>query len=143
MPRGRRRIARGISMKGSMKRTQRGMTLISFIIVLAVVGVFVYMGMKLIPMYSEYYAVKRALAAMKSDPSMANADPARVRDFFFRKLYVSYADNVKKEHLKVERRDSGYLMTVDYEIRKPLIYNLDIVGKFHAEEQLRRGGGLD
>ena len=40
-------------MKGTMKRTQRGMTLISFIIVLAVVGVFVYMGMKLLPMYSE------------------------------------------------------------------------------------------
>ena len=32
-----------------MKRTQRGMTLIGFIITLAVVGVFVYMGMKTIP----------------------------------------------------------------------------------------------
>ncbi|MFP7723758.1 DUF4845 domain-containing protein [Lysobacter sp. A3-1-A15] len=126
-----------------MKRTQRGMTLISFIIVLAVVGVFVYMGMKLIPMYSEYYAVKRALASLKADPGAANASPALVRDLFFRKLYVSYADNVKREHLKVERRDAGYQLTVDYEIRKPLIYNLDIVGKFHAEEDLRRGGGLE
>ena len=44
-----------------MKRTQSGMTLIGFVIVLAVVGVFIYMGMKLIPMYSEYYAVKQAL----------------------------------------------------------------------------------
>ncbi len=126
-----------------MERMQRGMTLISFIVVLAVVGVFIYMGMKLIPMYSEYYAVKRALASLKADPGAANSDPARIRDLFFRKLYVSYADNVKKEHLKVERRDAGYQLTVDYEIRKPLIYNLDIVGKFHAEEQLRRGGGLD
>ena len=78
-------------MKGTMKRTQRGMTLISFIIVLAVVGVFVYMGMKLIPMYSEYYAVKRALAALKADPGAANSDPARIRDLFFRKLYVSWS----------------------------------------------------
>ncbi len=28
-------------------------------------------------------------------------------------------------------------MTVDYEVRRPLIGNLDVVGKFHAEEQLR------
>jgi Tfp pilus assembly protein PilE len=126
-----------------MKRTQGGMTLISFIIVLAVVGVFIYMGMKLIPMYSEYYAVKRALSELSTDPSMANADPAKLRNRFFRRLYVSYADNIKKEHLKIERRDSGYLMTVDYEVRKPLIGNLDIVGHFTASQEMRRGGGLD
>ncbi|MDQ3617151.1 MAG: DUF4845 domain-containing protein [Pseudomonadota bacterium] len=126
-----------------MKRTQRGMTLIGFIIVLAVVGVFVYMGMKLIPMYSEYYAVKRALASLSADPAMANAEPARIRDLFFRKLYVSYAENIKPEHLKIQRKDAGFEMIVDYEIRKPLIGNLDVVGKFHAVEELRRGGGLD
>src|SRR3546814_2527099 len=37
-----------------MKRTQGGMTLIGFVIVLAVVGVFIYMGMNVIPMYSVY-----------------------------------------------------------------------------------------
>ena len=37
-----------------MKRTQRGITLLGFIIVLAVVGFFAYVGMKLFPMYSEY-----------------------------------------------------------------------------------------
>ena len=33
-----------------MKRTHGGMTLVGFIIVLAVAGVFIYMGMKVIPM---------------------------------------------------------------------------------------------
>ena len=41
-----------------MKRTQSGITLIGFMLVLAVVGMFVFMGMKVIPMYSEYYSVK-------------------------------------------------------------------------------------
>lgn len=123
-----------------MKRTQGGMTLIGFIIVLAVVGVFVYMGMKLIPMYSEYYAVKRALSELSTDPAAANAEPAKIRDLFFRRLYVSYAENVKKEDLKIERRDSGYLMSVNYEVRKPLIGNLDVVGRFSASQEMRRGG---
>ena len=33
-----------------MKRTQSGMTLIAFVIVLAVVGLFAYVAMSLVPM---------------------------------------------------------------------------------------------
>jgi hypothetical protein len=123
-----------------MKRTQRGMTLIGFIITLAVVGVFVYMGMKTIPMYSEFYAVKQALNGLASEPGVTDKDPAKIKDLFFRRLYISYADNIKAEHVKVVRKDAGYLMTVEYEVRKPLIANLDVVGKFKAEKELRRGG---
>ena len=43
-----------------MKRTQSGITLIGFVVVLAVVGLFAYVGMKLFPMYSEFYGVKSA-----------------------------------------------------------------------------------
>ena len=122
-----------------MKRTQRGMTLVGFIIVLAVVGVFAYIAMKLVPMYSEYYAVKQALKGLQQEPGIANRDPAKIQDLFFRRLYISYAENVKPANVKIARKDAGYLMTVDYEVRKPLIANLDVVGKFNTEQELRRG----
>ena len=38
-----------------MKRTQSGITFIGFLVVLAVAGFFAYVGMKLFPMYQEYY----------------------------------------------------------------------------------------
>jgi hypothetical protein len=123
-----------------MKRTQSGMTLIGFIIVLAVVGVFIYMGMKVIPMYSEYFAVKQALSQMADESGLSQQDPKRIKDAFFRRLYVSYAENVKPADVKLERKDAGYLMTVDYEVRRPLISNFDIVGHFKAEQVLSRSG---
>lgn len=126
-----------------MKRSQSGMTLVGFIIVLAVVGVFIYMGMKTIPMYSEYYAVKQALNGLATEPGIAEKDPAKIKDLFFRRLYISYADNIKPENMKVQRKDAGYVVTVDYEVRKPLIANLDVVGRFNAVKELRRGGGID
>jgi len=122
-----------------MKRNQGGMTLIGFIIVLAVVGVFIYMGMKVIPMYSEYYAVKQALDGLAKEPEIAQQDPGKIKDLFFRRLYISYAETVKPEHVKIVRKDAGYVMTVNYEVRKPLIANLDVVGKFNTEKELRRG----
>jgi hypothetical protein len=119
-----------------MKRTQRGMTLIGFVIVLGVVGLFAYVGMKLVPMYSEYYAVKQALAGLKAEPGIANKDPAKIEDLFFRRLYISYAENVKPANVKIERADAGWLMSVQYEVRKPLLANLDVVGKFNTSDEL-------
>ena len=123
-----------------MKRTQRGITLLGFIIVLGLIGFFAYVGMKLFPMYSEYYSVKAALKGLASDPGTASADPAKIQDLFFRRLYISYSDNVKPEHVKIRRADNGYQMDVQYEVRRPLVFNLDVVGKFHATQMLTRGG---
>ena len=122
-----------------MKRTQQGMTLIGFILVLAVAGVFIYMGMKLIPMYSEYYSVKQAMEGLSQEGAGAY-DAAKVKDLFFRRLYTSYSDNVKPENVKLIRKDAGWQMTVDYEVRRPLIANIDVVGHFVAEKELRRVG---
>ena len=123
-----------------MKRTQKGMTLIGFIIVLAGAGVFAYMGMKVIPMYSEFYAVKQALNGLASEPGMAQKDSPTIKNRFFRRMFTSYAESIKPEHVKLVRQEAGWLMTVDYEVRRPLIANLDVVGKFHAEKEIRRGG---
>lgn len=121
-----------------MKREQRGMTLISFIIVLGVVGVFIYMAMKLIPMYTEYYSVKKALEGMATEAGMEANQPEKIKDLFFRRMDINYADDVKPENVKLTRKDAGWLMTVDYEVRRPLISNLDVVGHFNAEKEFRR-----
>ena len=124
-----------------MKHSQRGMTLLSFVIVLAVVGFFAYVAMKLFPMYSEYYSVKQALKGLQNEAGIANQDPAKIKDLFFRRLYISYSDNVKPENVSLQRDQSGgWAMDVNYEVRKPLVGNLDVVGKFHTVEKLTNKG---
>ncbi|HEY4583924.1 MAG TPA: DUF4845 domain-containing protein [Lysobacter sp.] len=122
-----------------MRRRQQGMTLTSFILVLAVVGVFLYVGMKVVPMYSEYYSVKRALEGMAGEAGMSDNDPEKIRQLFFRRMDVDYVENVKPANVKIVRKDAGWLMTVDYDVQRPLIANLDVVGRFHAEKEFRRG----
>jgi hypothetical protein len=129
--------------EGQMKHKQSGMTLIGFVMVLGVVGLFAYLGMKLVPMYSEYYAVKQALKGLSVDPGIADRDPAKIKDLFFRRLDISYSENVKPADVKIERQDGGWKMKVNYEVRKPLIYNLDVVGRFEAAQDLVRGGAVD
>lgn len=123
-----------------MRRTQRGITLLGFIIVLAVVGFFAYIGMKLFPMYSEYYSVKSALKGLANESGVVASDPSRIQDLFFRRLYISYSENVKPKDVKIRRADNGWQIDVQYEVRRPLIGNLDVVGRFHATQLLTRGG---
>ena len=123
-----------------MKHNQRGITLIGFILVLAVAGVFAYMGMKLVPMYSEYYSVKRSLAALASEPGAANMDAFRLRESLSRRFDTSYVESVKPEDVKIVRKDSNAILTADYEVRKPLIANIDVVGRFKVEQPLRPDG---
>ena len=45
---------------------------------------------------------------------------------------------MKPSHVKIERMDGGWKMSVSYEVRRPLVGNLDVVGKFDASEPLTR-----
>jgi len=126
-----------------MKRTQSGITLLGFIFVLGVAGLFIYVGMKVIPMYSEFYSVKQSMDGLAMEPGINTAAPDRIKSLFFRRLYVNYSDNVKPENVKIERGENGWHMTVSYEVRRPMIANLDVVGNFVAEKDLSHGGPAD
>lgn len=126
-----------------MKRNERGMTLLGFVIVLAVVGFAAYVAMRLFPMYQEYYSVRSAMKGLAAEPGIGTQDPARIQDLFFRRLYINYSENVKKEHVTLRRVDNGWEMDVDYEVRRPLVGNLDVVGKFQSTQMLTRAGEVN
>ena len=122
-----------------MKRMQRGMTMLGFLITLSVVILFLFCGMKIVPMYIEYYSVKKMLATISNNPEAANSSKDQIRKLFGRSLEIDYVKIIKPEMLKIESTESGYNLVVDYERREPLIANLDVVGKFRAEQAVVRG----
>ncbi len=123
-----------------MIQKQRGMTLTSFLMVLIVVAFAIYIGMKLIPMYQEYYSVRSALKGLANEPGSADMDPSRIQDMFFKRMDINYSDHVKPQDVKFERIDGGWRMNVNYEVRRELIGNLDVVGKFDTSQDLTRRG---
>ncbi|MEN5040356.1 DUF4845 domain-containing protein [Stenotrophomonas sp. TWI1149] len=120
--------------------SQRGITLISFLVVLIVVAFGLYIGMKLFPMYQEYYAVRSAMKSLAKEPGVGNMEPRRIQDMFFKRLYINYSENVKPADVKFDRIDGGWNMKVYYEVRREMIGNLDVVGKFDSNQELTRSG---
>ena len=122
-----------------MKRTQRGMTMLGFLITLSVVILFLFCAMKIVPMYIEFYSVKKALASIANEQDTSAATKDSIRAMFARHLKIDYVKIIKPEMLKIETTDSGFNLSVEYERREELVANLDVVGKFHAEQALVRG----
>jgi hypothetical protein len=122
---------------GAMKiYKQGGMTLIGFIFVLSFVVFISYIGMKIAPIYMEYYAVVSAMNGVASERGSANLSPYDIRVRVLNRLYVSYsADNVKEQNIKLVRAN-GVNLRIAYEVRKPVIGNLDVVAKFDRTVRL-------
>ncbi|WP_414638503.1 DUF4845 domain-containing protein [Arenimonas sp.] len=110
--------------------------------VLVVVGFFALMAMKLFPMYSEFHNMKAAINAYAAEPNSANKTLPQAWVDLERRFNIAYVVSVKREHIKIERaaQGRGMQMKVYYEVRKPLLGNLDVVGKFEHVADLNGTG---
>ncbi len=117
-------------------RKQEGMSLVGFLIVLAMVVFMAYLGMRIVPIYLEFYSVRQAMEGLAREPGSANYSPFDIKDKFINRLYVSYSDgNVGAENIKIVR-NNGVWLQVRYEVRKPIMGNLDVIASFDERAML-------
>ncbi len=127
-------------MKGN--RFQRGITLLGFVIVLAVVGFFAFLGMKIGPAYLEYMNVVTAMKGVAAEPGVGTWSPAQVKVALNSRMYINYVNeaHVNMKHFEIKRAGGAQTLRVFYEVREDLIYNLDYVATFEKTISLTRAG---
>ena len=110
----------------SLKKA-RGMTLIGFIFVLGVLGMFLYAGMQIGPVYMDHMSVVKAMKTAASEGG--NQSPAEIKSRISKLLYISYVDQVKPTDFKIVR-GNGREIQVKYDVEKKFFYNLSFLMKF-------------
>jgi len=119
-------------------RKEKGLTLLGFLIVLCVVLFFAYGGMRVVPMYLEYHALGNALTKLESDPSAKSMTPQKIKQSIQNSLWASYAsNNITNDDIKISKKSGGVNVRVAYEIRKPFIGNIDLIGSFDKSVVLK------
>jgi hypothetical protein len=130
----------GKFMKLQGLKAQRGITLIGFILVLAVAGIFIFLAMRLVPVYVEYYSVVKNLKAICQEPDAPSSTIDEMRKKLALRFVVDYVEDFNpKKNMKMVRDGDKKSLNVAYEVRKPLIYNLDFVAKFDHTEPMTGG----
>lgn len=117
-----------------MKRNQKGMTLLSFIMILAVAAFFAFLGMRLFPVYSEYYSAVNDIKAVVQTTGADKEPVEKIKDHLYRRFQISYVDSIDlNKHVKVVKSNNSRILKLNYEVRRPLMYNLDFVAKFERD----------
>ena len=119
-------------------RNQKGLTLIGFLIVLAIVLLFAYAGMRVIPMYLEYHALINAMDKLANDPMSKSMPAYKIKQSIQMSLWASYAsNNIKNEHIRISKKSDGVNVRVAYEVREDFLGNIDLVASFDRTVVLR------
>lgn len=119
------------------KHKQNGMTGLGWLIVLALIGLFALVAIRVTPMYLESFNVAGSLESLKSEPFITQKSPAEVASLLHRRFDVNDIKSVdRKKDIKIEKQDGTLRITIAYESRTHLLGNLDVVGVFNEQVEI-------
>ncbi|MCU0834196.1 MAG: DUF4845 domain-containing protein [Chromatiaceae bacterium] len=122
-------MSMGYPSKSELHRRQGGLSLISLLVVIGVVAGLVTAGLKLAPHYMQYAMVKAAMDKQVKDPP-SPLGPQSLVNAVGNQLYIDDVKDVTQREFKIKPVTNGYELSVEYEVRKPLFYNIDAMLKF-------------
>ncbi|TAL91017.1 MAG: DUF4845 domain-containing protein [Rhodanobacter sp.] len=126
-----------------MKSKQSGITLIGFLIIIVVVGFLAYMAMRLLPSYSEYMGVTKAMNQIATEGTNGKTLNDIRRSLMF-KLGFQYVDDstVKPSDITIKRDAGGSSqLQVTYDKQVPFMYNIDFLMHFSKTVPLQGNVG--
>lgn len=106
--------------------------MLQWALVIAIAGFFLLFAFKVVPLYAENRYVESALRSLVSGgekiEQMTDAEIIKKLNNFY------MINNVRSEgptkNIKIQREAEKAVVTVDYETRVPLMYNIDLVLAF-------------
>lgn len=110
-------------------RKQHGMSMIGLILFMSLLGFVVYAGIRLGPIYSEYYSVVKAMKLVANKPGAASKSPTKIKEELAKSFYTSYVERVKTKDVKVIR-SRGKQLQVKYDVQESFIGNVDFLIHF-------------
>lgn len=124
-------------MKRLVRRRQQGMTFIGLLCILVMAGVFVYAGIRLVPVYLNYMNVARSMEATASEAKGENPDPGAIRGTLERHWEVETITAVDYKEIEITKDDSGITMHVAYDDSEPFIGNVSLTVHFDKTVKVR------
>lgn len=113
-----------------MRARQRGATFIGMVVIIAILGLGLYAGIRLIPLYFEYFAVVQAMEQTANENKGNPTSPPQIRAALERHWTIEDIKSVQPKEIEIKRTGNGYTMRAAYEARAPFIGNVSLVAEF-------------
>ena len=124
-------------MKQSMRHSQQGMTFIGLLCILALVGVIVYAGIRLVPLYLNYMKIAKIMDSTATEVKGDNPDPGEMRRIIERHWTVDDPTGIDAKEIEITKDDGGVQMHVAYDDAVPYIANVSLSVHFEKTVKVR------
>jgi len=122
----------GGEMAGT-QRAQRGLSMIGFLFVAAVIVIFAVVGFRMVPSYVEYYTIQSAVS--KSLRDAPDPSPAVVRRSFEKYIAADYIDSVVASDLQVAREGNVITASITWQKQLHMVGNVSLLLDFDLVAQ--------
>ena len=115
---------------------QRGMTAIGMLILAIIIGLIGFACLRLIPVYLEHYKVVSVLEGARKELEGQNPTRTDIRKSIEKRMVVESLNAIDIDDVKVTKEGSGYVVSAQYEQRRPFIANVSFVVSFEKAVEI-------
>lgn len=116
---------------------QRGMTTLGMLILVAFVGLFVFAGIRLVPVYLEHMKIVSVLDGVKAEYEGQGPTRQDLMRSLSRRFDIESINVISERDLKVKKIADGYTIEATYENRTPFIANISFTVNFSKTVEVR------
>lgn len=114
-------------------KNQKGFTFWSLTFTIGTIAIVALLTMKLLPAYSEFFAIKKAINRLETEGSLSAMSEDEIRRAFDRSTAIDDIHTVKPKDLKIRRTSDGEtVVSTEYVVEVPLVANVSALLKFNA-----------
>jgi hypothetical protein len=124
-----------------MRKHQRGITAIGWLILLVPFAILFYAGIRVSPLYLNYMKVTHSLEAVATEVSNDGQTADGLRNAVDKHFQIESVDYPDKKDLKITRVNSVWQIEANYDDQSPLFANIAILITFDKIVKLKSGGG--
>jgi flagellar basal body-associated protein FliL len=108
------------------KKKQRGITLISLILLLGLIAFFTLLVLKIAPIYMDHNKVVHSLESLKRRPGIEKQSKQSVWIALNKQFNIAYVTNIKKNNVTITSRARYVKVRIAYHVKQPIIGNLSV-----------------
>lgn len=119
-------------------RYQAGMTALGMLILVCFVGLFVFAGIRLTPVYLNYMKVVGVVDGVQDEFDGQNPTRAALRSSIGRRFDIESVSEITARDVEIKAVDGGFEVIAKYDHEAPFIANVSFAVHFDKRALVRR-----
>jgi len=121
-----------------LPKHQRGLSTAGWMFLILIIGAIITVGTKLAPLYIDHNTMSNILDGLAEEKGMVTKGSRELTEIITKRFKLNGIRSFNlKDNMTIKRPGNNLVITLDYEVRLPLVHNVDLIASFEKETIFR------